>query len=145
MEIIINHTPSTLQTYSAFFIGFAAIWAFTGISLIVKWLFTDNPEKKLIIFTGILLTVLLFVAAIEYIQYEFDFATENIDNATDKIVEIRGSNRGRTLISASEEKYRFFSSDTDLYKDTLDYFLSNECEIEYYKFSKYIIRIKVIE
>ena len=73
---------------------------------------------------------------------------KRIDNVETKVVVIEtvtASNKGCEIIDSNDTLYNFFGSDSGLREILENNFLNRTCEIEYYKWSKFVKRLKVIE
>jgi hypothetical protein len=148
METIIqvgNPSLSGALMVIAIIAVFYIIIKFASINEAIK---KKDKERGKIIKKGNIIFMIFAIVIIATMFNSFlffiDYTMENIDITEEEVIAIDGDNSGKYVITKNN-RYYFDKSSLDFRIMLEENYLGHVCEIEYYKLSKTVIRIKVIE
>lgn len=144
-------------------LSLAAILFFALLILVIALILRINKKKKnpnysrmedksiqLFVLFSIFL-IMFFAATVNDILYYIDYTNNDTVVVYAMVGKVDRGGRGVSYVPTDIDSYKIYGLDyrSDNYEElcnTIDYNYSREyCEIEYYRTSKYLIRIKIID
>ena len=146
MDINIVHNGIPWNIILFHLASFVAVWIIIAIKYYIDKIRDRLKNKMLYLVEGLIITILGFfiLSTYEFIFYAIDYSLENKAIITDAVNNVKNSNKGITIYS-DKHNYRLLPKDKMHLDDLKNHCESHICEIEYYKWSKFIVKIKVLD
>jgi len=115
-----------------------------------KWRVRSNVVlikrlKKIAIIITVAFAIFFVSIGRNQILYLFDYNFENTNEVEEYIEYVAGNNQGIFIVSSDDARYHFMQMDKELREKLETDYCRHNCYIEYYTWSKYVIKIEVIE